>query len=183
MTVRKVLSEKISVNEMYKSHATAKEIRDYCYLNQSKLYFDSAFKFAFIRNPFDWVVSLYEFIRKNESHENYEEIKSMTFDEFCMWNVKMVHEQKENNNGSINNLSGFLLDDDGKLIVDFVGRMENYDNDMRFILGKLGMNINEIPKINVSERKPDYRDYYNDFSRSIIEEGFADDLKYFNYSF
>ena len=39
-------------------------------------------KFSFVRNPFDWVVSLYEFIRTNETHENYNEVKDMDFEEF-----------------------------------------------------------------------------------------------------
>ena len=72
MSIRKVLGDNIPTIELCKSHATAKEVRDYCYSLNGQFYFDTTFKFSFVRNPFDWVVSLYEFIRGNPNHVNYD---------------------------------------------------------------------------------------------------------------
>jgi len=187
MTLRKILDDNLHPIEIGQSHFTAKETKEYCYNKGGKFFYDTAFKFAIVRNPFDWVVSLYEFIRGNESHENYEEIKDMDFEAFCQWNVDSINSKKQNINGKLNTLTEFLYDENRELLVDFVGRMETYDSDVHTILKRLNVSSKvlamDIPKINISERKPDYRDYYNDESRKIIEEGFAEDLKNFNYQF
>ena len=154
-------------------------------------FYDTAFKFAFVRNPFDWVVSLYEFIRGNANHVNHEEIKDMNFEQFCQWNMDCIKNKKLNPNGTFNSMTSFLYDENGVLLVDFVGRMENYDTDVIKILKRVGAYDTNvitdeplvIPKVNPSARQPNYKDYYNDASRKIIEEGLADDLKNFNYSF
>lgn len=188
MSLRKAISNNLSVNEFIQSHATAKEVRDYCYACDGKWFWNSAYKFTFIRNPFDWVVSLYEFIRNNPTHENYDEVKELTFNEFCKWNVDAIKESKSNVNGKLNTLTGFLYDDDGRLLVDFVGRLENAEEDFKVIAKRLNIplkNIHKInfPHINQSDREPDYRGYYDEESKIIISEAFHQDLVNFNYTF
>lgn len=187
MTMRKVLQDSLRAIELSSSHATAKEIKEYCYNSGGKFFYDTAFKFSIVRNPFDWVVSLYEFIRGNSNHANYEEIKDMNFEQFCQWNIDCINNKKLNPNGTFNSLTSFLHDDEGKLLVDFVGRIENYEADIQEIFKRLNISTTTlesgIPKVNPSNREPDYRSYYNDVSRKIIEEGLAEDLKIFNYQF
>lgn len=183
MTVRKVLSENLPVNEFHLSHSTAKEIMKYFYDSQGLFYFHTAFKFAFIRNPFDWVVSLFEFIRGNPEHENYEETRDMDFENFCQWNADAIKNKKKNINGTLNTLTEFLYDDDGNLLVDFVGRVENFDKDFEVVAKRLRFPFLGLPKVNQSERIADYREYYNDKSRKIVEIAFAEDLKRFDYEF
>jgi len=182
-SLRKLFYDNLPVTEFGLSHATAKELKKSFYDCQGYFYFHTAYKFTFVRNPFDWVVSLYEFIRGNEAHENYEEIKDMNFEEFCQWNVDAIQSKKQNINGKLNTMTEFLYDDDGNLLVDFVGRLENIEEDINVITKRLNMPKINMPKMNTSKRKPNYSDYYNDESRRIVEEGFAEDLKNFNYQF
>jgi len=188
MSLRKALIDKISTTEINQSHSTAKEIRDYCYLNQGKFFWETAFKFSFVRNPFDLVVSLYEFIKNNPTHENYLEVKDLSFNDFCKWNVNAVKDSKSNINGKLNTLTGFLFDDNGELLVDFVGKLENVNEDFKVIAKRLNFplenphNIN-VPHINITDREPNYRKYYDEESKSIISDGFYYDLVNFNYSF
>ena len=188
MSLRKAISDSLPSTELNQSHSTAKEMRDYCYACDGRWFWNTAFKFSFVRNPFDWVVSLYEFIRGNSNHVNYEEIKDMDFETFCQWNVDCIKNKKKNPNGTFNTMTEFLYDENKVLLVDFIGRLENVDEDFKVIAKRLNIpltNIHEVyvPKINPSNREPDYKSYYNDNSRKIIEEGFAEDLLNFNYSF
>src|SRR3989339_698747 len=57
-------------------HITAMELRNKINVN----IFNNYFKFAFVRNPFDWQVSLFCFARKNKKHHQHEMINKMTFD-------------------------------------------------------------------------------------------------------
>lgn len=183
MSLRNVFTDNLVTVELNKSHATAKEIKDYCYENGGKFYFDTAFKFSFVRNPFDWIVSLYEFIRNNPNHDNYEEVKNLNFSDFCSWNIKNIKDKKENPNGNFNTLTEFLFDKNGELLVDFVGKIENYDEDIKVILKRLKIPEQKMPKINTSNRKPDYKDYYDDKTIKLVTDFFYYDLVNFNYKF
>ena len=185
MSIRKVLLENISSTEFQRSHDTAETIRNVCYAHHGKFFWDSAFKFSFVRNPFDWVVSLYEFIRENDTHPNYEEVIQMDFERFCKWNVDSIRNKKDNANGSYHTLSEFLFDSkSGELLVDFVGKLETYEEDCKKIFDVLKISDDKIPHINqTSSRNKDYRSYYTERCRDIIADGFYYDLVNFNYKY
>jgi hypothetical protein len=182
MSLRKAIMEKIPVKEVAQSHSTAKETKEYFIKNNSQLIWEKSFKFSFVRNPYDWAVSLYEFIRKSPAHENYEEIKDHNFEQFCVWYLNKLNNHSSNINGRFNTLSQFLYDDDNNLLVDFVGKLENFKEDYKYIADKLGLK-NKMPKINVSDREKNYRTYYNDKTIEMITRAFHQDLVNFNYKF
>jgi len=86
---------------------------------------------------------------------------------------------------SINHIapaSLWLLDGQGRLAVDFVGHYETYDEDLRYALGRVGLQIGDVPHLNAS-RKSDYHSLYTPRSREIIAEYYAEDIARFDYSF
>lgn len=89
-------------------HATAWEGQQH----YSARTYDRFFKFAFVRNPWDWQVSLYHFMRQCEDHKQYEMTRTMSgFEEYLYWRIREDKTlQKE-----------FVTDDEGNLIVDFIG--------------------------------------------------------------
>lgn len=186
-TIRNIIYNETPVQELNMGHATAQQIRNHCFSQSGGEWFwNNAFKFSFIRNPFDWVVSIYHFIKENPEHENYSQVKDFTFDQFVEWNAYMVKGGVENSTGSFNTLSGFLCDDNGagKLIVDFVGRMENIDEDLKTVCNHTGIKLpNDLPKLNKSKRESDYRKYYSEHTRNIVADVYYNDLNKFNYSF
>ena len=135
--------------------------------------FDTFFKFAFVRNPWDWQVSLYEYMLQNEGHPQHYFIKGMAdFSEYIEWRVskEMVLQKK------------FISDNKGKIIVDFVGRYENLQEDFQKVCAKLGITEEVLPHLNRSDRR-DYREYYNQRTENLILEHFQEDIEMFGYDF
>jgi hypothetical protein len=134
--------------------------------------FDSYFSFAIVRNPWDWQVSLYKFMLKDQSHPQHDLAKSFKdFDEYIRWRcANEVRFQKD-----------FIYSQDGELLVDFVGRFENIDADFKAICSRIGISTS-LPKVNVSNSIP-YRQYYNSETRELVRRAFDTDIKLFGYDF
>ena len=70
-------------------------------------------------------------------------------------------------------------------ITDFIGKVENLEQDMRRLFDYLGItdNVIDITKENPSKEKVDYREQYNTESVEIVQSIFQQDFEYFNYSY
>lgn len=126
--------------------------------------------FAFVRNPWDRIVSLYHY-HKQKIPGIYPEAQA----EFEQW-------VKAGGSGTAQRLmSEFVSDKDGNVIVDRIGRFENLEEDFRVICKELGIACN-LPHYNKTERKS-YRDYYNDETRKIVSSWVQKDAEMFDYEF
>ena len=134
--------------------------------------FDSYFSFAFVRNPWDWLVSLYKYMLKSADHPKHSFVKGLgTFDEFIRWRcARQIRLQKD-----------FICSKDGKQLVDFVGRFERIDEDFQRICFKIGISTS-LPKLNISNTKP-YREFYTDETRDLVMSAYHPDITFFNYNF
>lgn len=114
------LTNSYNIQSEVPHHPTALEIKKYLNLNIYNRYF----KFAFVRNPWDMEVSLYNYMLQNQNHRQHEIIKNMkNFDEYIEWRVnKNLHSQ-----------SKYVLDEKGNIIVDFIGKYERLDEDFYII--------------------------------------------------
>lgn len=152
----------------YGTHITAKELRERL---PEKIY-NSFFKFALVRNPWDWQVSLYHYMLQIKTHYQHDFIKSMeNFDHYIEWRVNDdKHLQKK-----------FVTDNNGNLIVDFVGKIENLETDFNYICKMVGIQ-SSLPYKNKSRHR-DYRSYYNKRTKQLIYEHFKEDIELFGYTF
>ncbi len=159
-----------------KSHLTAREII-------SKLgpqRWEEAYKFTFVRNPWDKVVSHYEYRRK----KNKTQIATRRIN-FSDW-VKMTYGEDKNpyfynNAKSFQSQVEWLKDKNGNIRLDFIGKFESISEDFDHIKLALGVNA-YLPHLNAS-RRSDYRSYYDDTTRAIIQHWFQDDIDIFGYRF
>ena len=75
-----------------------------------------------------------------------------------------------------------MSDANGNLLMDFLIRFENYQSDFEKVCEKL-----KIKKYNLLHKKKTrykhYTEYYDEETKSIIEEKYANDIKYFGYEF
>jgi hypothetical protein len=149
------------------AHSTAAQIRDH--LGQEK--WDSMFSFSFVRNPWDWQVSLYHFIQINKFNPQRRMVSEMTFDEYIRWRVaEDRHLQKD-----------FVYDRHDNLLVDFVGKLEHLHDDFATVCGRIGIDAN-LPHENASVHGA-WRSYYNDETIKLIADAYAPDIEAFGYTF
>jgi hypothetical protein len=153
------------------------------------LSFGGYFKFAFVRNPWDRLVSWYEMIVQRSREPGayqlalwrYLNDNASSFDDFierCTGVIQDVDGDKS----FVFQQHQYLCDEEGRLLVDFVGRFERYEEDAKAILRRLGLAHLELPKLNASVHR-DYREYYTPKTQAIVAERFARDIALFGYQF
>lgn len=136
--------------------------------------FNRYFKFGFVRNPWDRVVSLYE--RK----EAMELRNKMTFEQFVEWiqysSSTCVHSSPHRYQ------LDWFVDANGEVIADFIGRFERLEEDWAFVAKKLGITAT-LPHSRANRRARHYTEYFNDRTRAVIAEKFRVDIEAFGYQF
>lgn len=155
-------------NPLYNFHPRLDDVKNE--LGAEK--FDSLYKFSFVRNPWDWQVSLYHYAMQTPRHGQSDDFKRFeSFDHYIEWRVEHdLHLQ-----------SDFLCDENGELLTDYLGHFETLDADFRKVCDHLGLDCS-LPHKNVSKHKS-YKDYYSDNSREIVRQAFARDIESFGYEF
>lgn len=151
-------------NDILTTHSQAKDYRDYL-----KDEFEHFFKFAFVRNPLDWQVSMYFYMKGVDSHPEHKIIKDMKFDQYIEWRCL-----KE-----LNFQSDYVVEEENKVIVDFIGKYENLKIDLMKIEKETGWTL-DIPHINKSNHKH-FLNYYSNESKELIYKYFKKDFEILNY--
>lgn len=157
--------------------------KDYILANPGK--FSRFFKFAFVRNPYDRLLSSYAFLRAggmNAADTRFAEIHVRPFESFEHFVTeglarnsdiqKWVHLRPQ---------SDFICDKQGRNMMDFTGRFEKLDKSYENIANILGK-PKELTFTNPSNRG-DYRDIYTQTSVDIVKRIYAGDLYNFGYKF
>ncbi|MGD9801198.1 MAG: sulfotransferase family 2 domain-containing protein, partial [Parvularculaceae bacterium] len=67
--------------------------------------------------------------------------------------------------------------------VDFVGRMERFDDDLSVVFQKVGLELSAIDRKNVSAARTSYRDYYDARTVEKAREIYRKDISLFGYEF
>lgn len=175
-------------------------IHTYCQNNQVGHYPVSVFppeiqnkSVAIIRNPYDRLVSVYEYnrMRKNYWHSFDETTKwgppplydfctTHTFDEFVQEISKLfpiLHTLPDWGNHSIPQYQ-WLINKEGKIVVPYILYYENLQEEIKT---KLGI-YKRMEQINSSPRK-DLREYYqNKETQDIVHKLYGKDFELFGYS-
>ena len=134
--------------------------------------FDSFFKFAFVRNPFDRFVSYCSFMTRlrGEFLAAPQRVMSHFINNPPMHHVLFWPQ------------NGFICDSDGKLLADYVGRVEEMQQSYDEICARIGIPSATLEKVNSSTRA-DYRGYYNPALIEGVAKLYARDLELFGYEF
>ena len=162
------------------SHIISRVFRDFLKAKGHVDIWKNYFKFAFVRNPWDLLVSLYfHYVRINCMHLTFEEFLGQTLaikDPFSRGDNKY-----DLHYNSLTNMD-WVADENGNQLVDFIGRFENLQEDFNTICDKIGIPRQELPHKNKTNHKH-YTEYYDDETRDLVEEKYAKDLEYFGYKF
>jgi len=134
--------------------------------------YDLYFKFGLVRNPWDWEVSKYFYTLKNKRHREHHLVKKMAnFSEYIAWRAENYRTQRS-----------FFEDAEGKIIVDYIGKMETIDSVFSEMSTRLSIDIRPV-KLNASRDDAKYRQYFDEESRQMIESIYAADIDSFGYEF
>jgi hypothetical protein len=147
---------------------------------------DAHFKFAFVRNPWDRLVSWYSMVTRCPRGGNalwrYVHDNSSTFKEF-IYNCTGEVEMKTGAHYSFAyNQLDYVTDENGALLVDFIGRLENFDKDVHEVFSRIGVDLEAIPHKNRSGHRH-YSTFYTPDTELIVRERFKRDIEYFGYEF
>ena len=142
--------------------------------------FDNLFKFAFVRNPWDLQISSYHHIRRERPHL----LAGINdFEQFLRWKLDPARPYQYHIDTSIELQSDYLVDLNGKIIVDFIGKYEQLQEDFDEVCRRIGITSKTLPHKRKATDRSDYRQYYNDDTARLVADNFRRDIENFGYSF
>jgi hypothetical protein len=163
--IRKLLPRRVR-RAYYSKHATISDVIGAIGENIERY-----FRFAFVRNPFDLVVSRFFWDRFKNRH---------SFDDFGLWVQEHYSQQRRWERDLLHRYTYV----DGGCVMDFVGRFETLDQDYRQVCNLLSLDTPELPRTKSGIRDPrHYSEFYTAQSRLIVERLFAEDLRAFDYAY
>ena len=144
----------------------------------------SYFKFTFVRNPWDRLVSAYHFLEKggfgeSDKHWFEKELRCYSgFEDFVLnWlnkeNIWKWHHFRPQYH--------YILDKRRKVKLDFIGFVENIDEDFSYVRKRIPGSA-QLPKSNKSKHS-DYLDYYTDELAEIVANVYREDIDLLGYAF
>jgi hypothetical protein len=152
----------------------------------SKSEFESYFKFAFVRNSWDRLVSAYHFLKGGGFAKRDREWASANlykFEDFEDFVKRWITPENVLTWEHFKPQHRYVCDPNGKLQVDYVGRFENINNDFDYICSQLGIKANLPHDNRTSEKRKQYHSYYSDETREIVAGVYKKDIEMFGFRF
>jgi hypothetical protein len=160
------------------------------------LFYPGLFTFAFVRNPWDRLVSCYRDKIRGEVDgftnfsvragvaiclEDFDAFTpDMTFDDFV---AAVASIPDENADAHFRSQSTFLTNEAGEIAIDFVGRYERLHADFNHVQRMVGLPPIELPRLQAARNSARYADYYSPMTQRVVAQRFAEDIELFHYHF
>lgn len=141
------------------------------------------FYFAFVRNPWDRLVSSFFYLKGGGNQKRdaadfkkyfggAQSFSSLlkNWDDFF---ANQIHFKPQYQ---------WICDKEGDVTLDFVGHFENLQEDFNIVCDKIGIQPRKLPHRNKTEHKH-YSEYYTDETRELVAEKYAKDIEHFGYKF
>lgn len=175
--MRVTLPELASVSIRESPVQAARELRGVLRYPQriSRDEFERFYKFTFVRNPWARVYSWFKNVTRDPLHQQKRGIApDCTLYRFLT---------EFGGQSELRTQLDWIRDRRGRIAMDFIGRFESLERDMRQVCGRLGMESSDMPHLVAGGGKQDYRDHYDDASRKHVAERYSEEIAMFGYTF
>ena len=136
------------------------------------------FKFAFVRDPYDRFVSACAMMNKGNAAYAGHETAVMKYTLTSLRGAvsaasfrKLMLAQPQ---------AGLLVDESGRIGVDFVGRYEDIQESFAQVCRRIGIPPQPLPVVNAASHRP-YREYYDDELRRLVTSFYRRDFELLGY--
>ncbi len=142
---------------------------------------------SLVRNPFDWQVSWFTYLRRNPGRRTgypleHDLFQDMSFDDYVNW-LEDPDAPRSPQFAMGKQVLEWSCDESFEIKADSLLRQESLWQDARDLKDRLNLRI-RIPEKPVNTSKSsDYRSYYSDKSAEVIAKRHADDCRLFGYAF
>ena len=125
------------------------------------------YSFCFVRNPWDRLTSWYSYWRSDSPSKT-------SFSQWLFMFADKYHLDQAN----------YFMSKEQKILVDFIGKYENLNNDFNIVCDHLGIKSKALPHLNQSKkRKSHYSEYYTPETVEYVRELCKKDIELFDYKF
>ena len=155
-------------------HCDIEKVKGYCSPDK----FNSYTKIGVIRNPYDYCVSWYEYLKYlKPSYQQLSFLKFLT-EVGYRWHTS-GEEFNEFKNMNIKPQISWLKGEDGELLADQVWDYEDLAKTLEITYSL------KLPDVNINPERPNkpYRSYYSKETMNWVNKHFEDDLETFGYVF
>jgi hypothetical protein len=153
----------------FRVHETARHVRRL----MPAANFAGFHKIVFVRNPYSWLVSLYELVLQSPRHRHHRIVSAMNgFADYVDWEIARNKRLQY----------PYVTDRRGRLLVDAIGRYERLATDTASVFAAIDVPIEPLPHVGRFTRR-DYRDFYDAPTRRKVAAHWARDLELFGYDF
>ncbi len=155
--------------------------------------FHHYFKFCFVRNPWDRLVSCYlnKILSKSRTDYYFKNGIPRTFFKYGeAFHSEMPFEEfvdaicnipDEDSNNHFKSQHKFVSDSNGEPLVDFIGKFEKMEEDFSHICRKLNIKKIELPRIRINRNRKPYQYYYNKETIEKVRKRYSKDIEMFGY--
>ncbi|MBV7340099.1 sulfotransferase family protein [Chloroflexi bacterium TSY] len=145
----------------------------------SNLYRDY-FKFAFVRNPWDRLVSYWQFRVFRYPRDDFSEAELEQMKDFRNFVDYVADFEVETCRDIHIRLQSALIDLNE---IDYLGRMETFDDDAHKIFHHLGIKSRDLVPENVNPDKRPYQEFYDTHLVEKVGQIYQKDIQLFGYRF
>lgn len=150
--------------------------------------FSDSFTFSLVRNPWDRLLSAYRFAKQGRTEtmgmRNAQQYLIPEFDSFESFVLEwLAHKNVDELDYVFQTQSLFLVDENGQLLPDYIGKLEHLDEDIQNVETKINRTL-AIPHVNKTSVSTSYRDAYKTQEMvDVVSTLYSRDIELFNYEF
>jgi len=137
--------------------------------------FEAFYKFTIVRNPWDKAISQFFYMQHRPDLRDFIGMKEDDpFKRYLQLTAGKLHVQWEKQ-------VRFFLDDNGEMLVNYLGHLECFEKDATTILDHLNIRAS-IPHVNATQHRH-FTEYYDKESQEMVADHYREDIQILGYSF